>query len=303
MSTTKGSPLVSVVIPAYNRAEFIVPTVRSVLEQSCGGAVGVEVIVVDDASTDGTPEILAKAFGGSIRILSNPRNLERGACRNRGVRVSRGTFVAFLDSDDVWAPQKLERQLDVMASGQVVLTDVFLIDDAGRSTGQLRRPSQLTAADLCTESFFGSPSSLLLHRSAFERVGGFPEELWVQGAEDWVFLNLLRSAGYGFRVLPEPLVGYRVHGGNDTGNPERVAETYQAALRWMADHGLLVGHDLERARTARAVSLARQFAVAGRVRPAWRWVREARRAGGSRAAIRASAYVGGHLVVRAWRRL
>lgn len=299
--STVSPPLVSVVIPSHNRADYIVAAVRSVLQQRCADDIGVEVVVVDDASTDGTPGVLADAFGDDITVLVNPRNIERGACRNLGARTARGRYVAFLDSDDLWSPEKLTRQLEEARERVLVLTDVFLIDADGRPTGELRRPSESDQDVRFRNPFFGSPSSMLLDRSTFLACGGFPEEPAVQGAEDWIFLNLLRAHDVRFTVVPEPLVGYRVHGANDTGDPTRVAQAYDGALRWMADHDVLRGEELDAARSACAVSLARQFAVGGRADEARRWARAAGRSGGPGTRLRAEAYVLGHLAVRAWR--
>ncbi len=111
--TTSGSPkegpsapLVSVVIPTYNRAQMVSEAVRSVLEQTFGD---LEVIVVDDGSTDGTREAL-KPHADKIRYLRQ-ENSGVSAARNRGIAEARGSLIAFLDSDDLWLPAKLKNQV------------------------------------------------------------------------------------------------------------------------------------------------------------------------------------------------
>src|SRR5258708_6914008 len=103
-------PLVSIIIPAYNRKAMLFDAVASVLAQSYRDW---ELIVVDDGSTDGTADDLHARFGSRVRLIAQSR---RGvaAARNLGVRSARGDYIAFLDSDDFWLPRKLERQMAFM---------------------------------------------------------------------------------------------------------------------------------------------------------------------------------------------
>src|SRR4051794_17773364 len=102
-------PLVSVIIPTYNGSAFLGETIDSVLAQTYSK---VEVIVVNDGSTDGTASLLA-AYGDRIRT-SVTANLGTAAARNEGIRLSSGSLIAFLDHDDLWTPDKLEKQVQVM---------------------------------------------------------------------------------------------------------------------------------------------------------------------------------------------
>src|SRR5687768_15225139 len=101
-------PTVAVVIPTRNRREMVAGAVESVLAQDPPAA---EVIVVDDASTDGTAEALRERFGERIDVIRSETNIERGAARNLGARSSSAELIAFLDSDDEWAPGKLVAQI------------------------------------------------------------------------------------------------------------------------------------------------------------------------------------------------
>jgi glycosyltransferase involved in cell wall biosynthesis len=115
------TPLLSVVIPTWNRAQLVGDAIRSVLAQGA-----VEVILVDDASTDSTAELLESEFGNSIRLLRLEHRRGPGGARNAGARVARGEFVAFLDSDDVWLPGKFDAELKVFArfpEAEVVVSD------------------------------------------------------------------------------------------------------------------------------------------------------------------------------------
>jgi glycosyltransferase involved in cell wall biosynthesis len=117
------TPLLSVVIPTWNRAQLVRDAIRSALGQREGE---VEVIVVDDASTDATAELLAREFEDRVRVLRLEHRRGPGGARNAGARLARGEFVAFLDSDDVWLPGKLDAELEVLARfpfAEVVVSD------------------------------------------------------------------------------------------------------------------------------------------------------------------------------------
>ena len=117
------TPLLSVVIPTWNRARLVRDAIRSVLGQREGE---VEAIVVDDASTDSTAELLEREFGDRICLLRLEQRRGPGGARNAGARLARGEFVAFLDSDDVWLPGKLDAELEVFArfpEAEVVVSD------------------------------------------------------------------------------------------------------------------------------------------------------------------------------------
>ena len=130
--SVEGSALVSVVIPTFNRADLIERSVKSALRQTHQE---LDVIVVDDASTDETPAVLARIDDPRLRVIRHERNEGQCRARNRGVRESGGRFVAFLDSDDEWLPAKIERQLARFASGDspvVTYTGMWVDDGSGR---------------------------------------------------------------------------------------------------------------------------------------------------------------------------
>jgi glycosyltransferase involved in cell wall biosynthesis len=117
------TPLLSVVIPTWNRAQLVREAIRSVLAQREGE---VEAIVVDDASTDSTADLLEREFGDRIRLLRLEHRRGPGGARNAGARLARGELVAFLDSDDVWLRGKLGAELEVLArfpEAEVVVSD------------------------------------------------------------------------------------------------------------------------------------------------------------------------------------
>src|SRR5258708_7569819 len=104
-----NSPLISVIMPVYNAAPFVREAVESILAQTLGDF---ELIMIDDASTDGSPEILARFTDPRCRLLTNANNLGAAETKNRGIAEARGEFLAFLDADDVATPQRLARQLE-----------------------------------------------------------------------------------------------------------------------------------------------------------------------------------------------
>lgn len=270
-------------IPAHNRAGLVGRAIDSALNQTLAPH---EVIVVDDDSTDSTPEALGE-FGEAIRTVRTERNVERGAARNLGARRARGEFVAFLDSDDEWAPEKLWAQTPAMRESLPSVTGVTWIDAGGRPARQSYVPPA-GAWDLLPvrNPYLGSPSSLTLPRELFHQLGGFPERLDVQGAEDWLFLLRLRAAGGRLAVVDRPLVRYRRHGGNSIGDPRRVAASQWAALAWLEAEGMLTGETAARARAASATTIARGFAWHGEPAEAAGWTRTAIRHSSAPGAMR-----------------
>lgn len=170
------SAAVSVVIPTHNRASLLPRALRSVLEQT---RIPDEVVVVDDGSTDNTTSVVEEEFP-EVRLLSQ-ENRGVSAARNRGIMTTSGDWVAFLDSDDQWAPEKLERQLAALrlrSEFQVCHTDEIWIRN-GRRVNPRRKHAKYGGRIFryCLPLCAMSPSSVLIHRSVFERVGLFDEAL------------------------------------------------------------------------------------------------------------------------------
>ena len=194
--------LVSVIIPTFDRRSMVGDAVESVLKQSHSRY---ELIVVDDGSQDGTVERLQR-YGSRITVLSQPH---RGvaAARNSGARWSGGRYLAFLDSDDLWHPNKLETQISVMnrnPSVQICQTEEIWVRNGVRVNPKKRhhKPSGdifRASLDLCLVS----PSAVMMTRELFMRLGGFDEtfdvcedyDLWLRIAVDTPVL-----------LIPEPLV-------------------------------------------------------------------------------------------------
>jgi glycosyltransferase involved in cell wall biosynthesis len=195
-------PAVSVIIPTFNRWPMVGEAVESVLAQDF---TDLELVVVDDGSTDGTASELAR-LGSRLRILSTPRK-GVSAARNAGVNGSAGRYIAFLDSDDLWRPGKLSRQIGFMdkhADVQICQTEEIWIRNGIRVNPKAihRKPSGdvfFRSLDLCLVS----PSAVMMRRELFQRLGGFDETLPV--CEDYD-LWLRVAVELPIPLIPEALV-------------------------------------------------------------------------------------------------
>jgi len=225
--------LISVIIPAHNAARFIEEAVRSVLSQTYGN---LEIIVVDDGSTDDTYERVA-AFGPRITLI---RQANGGAAvaRNTGIRCSRGEYVAFLDADDVWLAEKTARLLSILErepGAAVAYHGYAAIDDAGAVVGQPVIPVHEgdVLEPLLLRCFFGPPM-VMIRRTCLDSVGLFDPVLRL--GQDWDLFLRIALAGYRVRCVPEALVLCRTHQGNTTRDPARAAEFGRMVLdRTFAD--------------------------------------------------------------------
>lgn len=193
-------PLVSVIIPTYNRAEYLPQAIGSVLEQSYPN---IELIVVDDASTDRTPSLLQN-YGNAITTVHNSTRKGPGASRNRGIRRSTGSLIGFLDSDDKWAPDKLRVQLSKLHSSThsklgLIGGGVQPIDEEGDPIGDPTfGPAEPTYEQVCTGSPFpGGTSNALIPRYVIEEVGGFDPSLPRNQDRDlWIRIRRRYKAHY-----------------------------------------------------------------------------------------------------------
>ncbi|GIW41111.1 MAG: glycosyl transferase [Candidatus Binatia bacterium] len=209
--------MVGVVIPTRDRREMVAEAVVSVLRQTRKPD---EIVVVDDGSADGTAEHLRREFGDAIRVVSTP---PRGvaAARNLGVRSVRSRWVAFLDSDDLWLPRKLERQLEYLDRHPELRA--CQTEEIWYRNGVRVEPRKYHAkpdGDIFFPSLHRclvSPSAVLLDRALFERLGGFDESL--PACEDydlWLRLGCEERLG----LVREPLVVKR------GGHPDQLSRRF-----------------------------------------------------------------------------
>lgn len=281
-------PSISVVIPTHNRGAMARAAVASVLAQTRPAD---EIIVVDDASTDGTPALLAD-LAADVRVVRVADNAERGAARNLGARLSSGELLAFLDSDDVWDASKLERQLQWAGSAVPSVTGVRILDEDGVDTGRTYVPALGAADEILTGNpYLGGPSSLVLPRALFDAVGGFPEARELQTSEDWLLFNKLARAGQAPTVVPEALVGYRRHTASSSESPAGVARSIWASCDWLDAEGYGDERIVSARRARQAGMIAEGFIAQRRWRPAVRWATRTATRGPLPVRLRASARI------------
>jgi glycosyltransferase involved in cell wall biosynthesis len=209
---TERAPRVSVVIPAWNAAHTLPETLASVFHQTFADY---EVLVVDDGSTDTTPDLLG-GYGDRIRVLRKANEGRPSTTRNLGVRAARGELIAFLDADDRWQPEKLARQVALFDRNPdlgLVYSAATVIDGEGRTIRMARCPAAGRGRiyGLLSTRNFIIGSSAMARRAAIEAVGYYDESL--TSAENWdLWIRIARHWEIDF--VPEPLTDYRVHSGN-----------------------------------------------------------------------------------------
>ena len=218
---TPSAVTVSVVIPAYNAERFLPDALDSVMRQTADCW---EMIIVDDCSTDHTAAIAASCAARDDRVvlIRNEQNCGASASRHRGVLAARGEWIAFLDSDDVWAPEKLELQLAHarQTGAKLVFTaSAFMHEDGSPYAYVMPVPETVDYAQLCRQNVI-SNSSVMVDRALFLRC----ELVGSDMHEDFAcWLNLLRSGetAYGINL---PLLTYRVSSASKSGNKFRAAK-------------------------------------------------------------------------------
>lgn len=266
------SPIVSIVIPTYNQAHLLRECLESVRAQTLGAW---ECIVVNNYSDDDTVAV-ALSFGDArIRVENFRNNGVIAASRNVGIRMATAPWVAFLDSDDVWWPEKLERCLAATGPQIDLVSHAEAIMRAGRRVGM--KP----AGDGCSTSYRGlllgenllSPSSVLIRRELLLKLDGFTEEPALITAEDYDLWLRLAKVGTRIAFVSEALGEYRLHGGNASAS---VARHMNASLEVVNRHAAGTGLcqldrlRLRRKRASIRYAAGRSCQAAGRRREALR---------------------------------
>jgi glycosyltransferase involved in cell wall biosynthesis len=223
---TSTQPLVSVVVPVFNAGVRLHEAI-SAIERQCYEPV--EIIVVDDGSTDDTPAAIRR-LGSRVRVLRQP-NAGPAAARNRGLSIARGDLFAFLDADDLWPEGKLLLQVGRLTDDpdvDVVLGRISYVPESGSLVPDLRfeDPEARTISNV----HLGSG---VYRRTAFERVGGFDETLRFSEDHDW-FLRA-REAGLRIRILDEVTLLYRLHDANMTRGVDPVEMSLTRVIKMSLD--------------------------------------------------------------------
>ncbi|WP_071515816.1 glycosyltransferase [Geitlerinema sp. PCC 9228] len=203
-----SNPTVSVVVPVYNGEQTIQETIESILHQTFSDF---EILVINDGSNDSTLDILSKIQQPKLKVFSYP-NAGLSASRNRGVRQAKGDYISFIDADDLWTEDKLEKQLKALQenpNASVAYSWTNWIDGKGnflRSGGYIHAEGDVFL-DLLKRDFVESGSNVLVKTKAILEVGDFDESL--NAVEDWdMWLRLAER--YSFVCVPLPQILYRV---------------------------------------------------------------------------------------------
>ncbi len=225
-----GIPLVSVVIPAYNAGAFIDQSVGSALAQSAGD---LEVIVVNDGSTDDTADHFRTWNDPRLRVITQA-NLGLASALNAGIQASRGTYIAFLDADDLWLPSKLERHIQVHQERpdiDVTFSWVDAIDICGKplSIPCPRWRGAVSMPQLLADYMIRTMSAVVIRREAAERAGGLDSSL-VRCVDLEFFLRAALLRPNNIRAIPEVLTLYRRHDTQRTRDWRRMLQGWNQVL-------------------------------------------------------------------------
>jgi glycosyltransferase involved in cell wall biosynthesis len=259
-----ADPIVSIVMPTFNRMEFLPATVESVLQQTLPHW---ELIIADDGSNDDTLAYLESLTRDKrIRLLRLEHSGNAGTARNAGIAAARGGVLGFLDSDDLWAPRKLERQLAALRANPECgwsYTAFVTVDAAGTPlASEQNRPWTPHAGRIFEQVVHATasirPSSVVASAALVRDVGAFDEAIDVSEDYDlWLRLALVSSVC----VVDEPLIRVRKHAGSDTRAPGSAHIARDYSLRKLAAHvggtqSELLAEERSRNALAKAADLA-----------------------------------------------
>lgn len=215
-------PLVSVCIPAYNNAGYIKDTIMSILKQTYQN---IELIVVDDHSTDNTVEVLESINDERLKIYRNEHNLGMVGNWNRCLELATGEYVKLICADDMIARDAIEKEAKAMKKHptvNLVESDTRLVDINGKKTGQFRRyhksgvvdGKKLAKISLMIQDFYGAPVNNLIRRSALEKTGGFDTSFtYILDFDMWLRLSCTGDV----YIIHEQLNSFRIRNDSNTG--------------------------------------------------------------------------------------
>jgi glycosyltransferase involved in cell wall biosynthesis len=244
LPNTSSNPLVTVVIPTYNRVALVQQAIASVIAQTYGNW---ELIIVDDGSDDGTLEAIIAMNDPRIKLLTKPHVGNIALLRNIGVEEGSGEWLAFLDSDDIWIPRKLEIQLFFLlqegkrwgyGGSELMNDDMRTIPN---KAGQYRPISGWIIKDVLTTEASVHIGTLMIERTLFEEAGGFDPDTVLIYREDYELVLRLALKSEALAV-PDLLVRIREHKGRATNGFEeahdRTAAVYEHFLRCRPEKAL-----------------------------------------------------------------
>ena len=223
-------PKVSVIIPVYNYEKYIKESVDSCLSQTYKN---LEIIVVDDGSTDSTPQIL-NDYGTQI-IYVQQKNMGAAVALNNGIKMSTGELVCWLSADDVFLPDKIRLQVEqfnLLPDYDLVYTDFYVIDSVGEIIKEVEsawNPPSRAISQILKENFING-STVMMKKKAWEAVDGFYERI-PANVDTHMWIKLLLK-NFKFLLLPEKLVKYRVHESSQTSNTKMMQIYIELVFIW-----------------------------------------------------------------------
>jgi len=233
-------PTVSVIIPTYNRAEFLPTAIKSALNQTFKD---IQIIVSDDRSTDHTREVVESFNDDRIRYVRNEGKKGPSATRNTAISASKGEYIAFLDDDDEWVPDKLQKQVELLDHSQpnicgVYSNRLFIDRESGKILSDNPETEQLQG-NLLYQLMIKSPihtSSVVVRKRCLEEIGLFDETIsYMEDRDMWIRLSMK----WDFEYIPVPLTKAYIHGNahlsqnleGQTAGRERLLEKYHHLLK------------------------------------------------------------------------
>lgn len=212
---------VSIIIPTYNRSKLLSEAVKSLQQQTYKN---IEIIIVDDCSTDDTPETVEKMMDDRIIYVKHEVNQGGGKARNTGLKHATGAYIGFLDSDDQWQWDKLERQMAVFRENRdvgVVYTGMKVYQGSYLVKEVIPKYSGDLLTKLIESNCIYTTSSILIKKEVLDEIGGFDSSL--PSCQDWdLYIRLARVSRFGF--VKDSLVLYHLHPG------ERISTNFKAVI-------------------------------------------------------------------------
>jgi glycosyltransferase involved in cell wall biosynthesis len=228
------NPLVSVVIPTYNRKAVLLESIASVQLQTFGD---LEILVCDDGSTDGSREAVQSvaAADGRVRWIPGEHCGSPGIVRNRGIRAASAAWIAFQDSDDLWIPEKLAKQMAVLRTAPdaqfIYAHAAALLPDGSRQRmTPFRIPRQGRIFETLLMYSVVHPQTMVVRRSLLDQVGYFNEDMGLRIVEDYVLVLRLAAAAP-FHFVDEDLVHYRTQADSISADLFGSIDEYERVLK------------------------------------------------------------------------
>ena len=281
--TIRKMSRVSVCLTCYNESDFVEEAVRSVLRQTAADRIE-QIIIVDDGSTDRSPEKLqrlAEETGRILLVVQENRGLP--AARNRAMREATGDLIAFLDSDDIWHPSKIEKQIEGFADSTVGLVYSDYVDFFHKHLDEgmlvcVRRLSDRgpsLARDYYVKDAPIMPSTAVIRREVLETIGGFDEASRI--GEDTDYWMRIVLAGFGVQHTPGGLAFKRRHQRNLTANLERFVSVFEQQTHKFAEQYSFLQPLVSRRLSRRYAKVAESLMANGRIADSARYLLRALR--------------------------